>query len=398
MSDNIKKHILIITYNDYPVYEGLGVRIRNISKVLQLEGFDVTIFAPNIDHARPVTEIVDGIRVIRIGLYIPSFLKKNRIVARSLLMVLHTIASPFIYFSRLRKFQFHTIIAEHIYAVPVACVLKFFTKKKILVDDIINVSEIMKEGGHHNLAKWFTKIEKLLFRYCDDFIYTSEISHRYYSERGAVPGIFLPNGVDTTVFKPLSKRNDKFTIFFNGSTFSGQNVAAIVNFLDIAQFIHTTTSADILFRLSCWPLYNLDEHLQNRIQKAGSWLEFTEGIEQIHKAIAEADLAILPYSKDHLLTGGTRLKAMEYLSCGTIVLSTPEGVMGITGLKDGHHYMLAKNISELAELVLYSYSNQQSIRKIGKNGRKFVIEQYDWKATTRVLISNLTCKYHQNCR
>ena len=90
----VNKHILIITYNDYPVYEGLGVRIKNLARVMVEKGHTVTIFAPNIENRQPKVESFAGGRIIRANIYVPSFLRKNRVIARAWSMIVQTIVTP----------------------------------------------------------------------------------------------------------------------------------------------------------------------------------------------------------------------------------------------------------------------------------------------------------------
>lgn len=382
-------HILIITYNDYPVYEGLGVRIRNLSRNLLKEGFHVTIIAPNIDNRRPLYEILDGIQIIRFNIYLPGLIKKIRIPARFLSMVIQFFSAFNIYRKHLRERKVDLIIAEHIYSLPFAIRIKKLKKSLLYVDDIIAVTDILRATRLRILAPLFKRFESTLFKHADDFISTSPVSYDYYKQRGAISRISIPNGVDSSLFKPCSSINENLVVFFNGSTYSDQNRKAACHFISIGEEIASKKEKGINFRLICWPFYNLDSSVQNLIRKKPLWFSYLPGAENIEEEIGKADITILPYEKGHGLTGGTRLKALEYMACGKLVISTVEGILGIQGLVSGEHFVLATDLDEFPQLILKYADWPEERRRIGDNGRKFVLENYDWSVTTRPLIDRL---------
>ena len=102
-------HILIVTYNDYPAFEGLGTRIANIARVLTEHGCEVTVFAPNIDKQQPREEWADGVRIVRITLYVPAFLARVRVLARAWCMLGQSLLSVRAYRYFFRKME----IADH---------------------------------------------------------------------------------------------------------------------------------------------------------------------------------------------------------------------------------------------------------------------------------------------
>jgi glycosyltransferase involved in cell wall biosynthesis len=349
----------------------------------------VTIFAPNIENKQPKDDEFQGSRIIRTNIFIPHFIRKNRIIARAWSMVLQTIITPFIYISYLKKIPIDLILAEHIYSIPPAIVIGKFTKSKIFVDDIITVSNMLGKAGFPRFVRLFTAFEKKLFKRCNDFIHTSPISNKYYKERGAVSTLYVPNGVNCDEFKPIEKESDKIIIFFNGSTYSPQNVEAAANFIKIGKKVNEASDNTIYFSLSCWPEYNLPPSVRDDIKKEKQWLSFQEGVERIADEIGKTDITLLPYSKGHNLTGGVRLKALEYLACGKMVISTSEGIEGIIGLVPNEHFLLAESIDDFTVIISKIIFTQYEINRISTNARKFVLENYDWRVTTTELIERI---------
>jgi len=387
---NSKKHILIVTYNDYPVFEGLGVRIKNLARVLVEQGHQVTIFAPNIEYRRPRCEDFPGGKIVRGDIWTPNFLKKNRVIARAWSMVIQTIAMPIAYRKHLRNRPIDLILAEHIYSVPSAIVVKAFTRSKIIVDDIITVSDALKDAGFPRLVRFFTRFEKLLFSYCHDFIYTSPVSDRYYRERGANPTLYVPNGVNCDEFKPVhTGHGRRAVVLFNGSAYSPQNTEAAVNFIAIGKKMMEADWTDLEFRLVCWPAYNLPEAVLEAVTTEKHWLSYQEGVDNIAEEIGAATITLLPYSQGHHLTGGTRLKALEYMACGKLVIATPEGIAGITGLIPYEHYLPAATPDAIPDVLADALRNPDLVEKIGKQARHFIQRHYDWRITSKALLDRL---------
>ena len=383
------KHILIITYNDYPVYEGLGVRIRNMARVLIENGHQVSIYAPNIEHLRPVSEWVDGVRIVRSNIFVPGFLKRNRVVARTYSMVLQFFLSLLAYLRHFRGRKIDLIISAHIYSIPAAIVLRGCSGAKIYVDDIITVADALRDAGYRSLVGVFTAFERLLFRFCTEFIYTSETSRRYYLERGATPRIYLPNGVNCDEFTVKATLNAKKVVFFNGSTYSTQNTAAAENFIQIGRELMQQGQTAFRFKLVCWPKYYLPAAVQEALVTESSWLEFEEGVEKIENEIAKADIVLLPYNAGHHLSGGVRLKALEYMAASKMLISTEEGVEGISGLLHGEHFWLAEDISAVPSLIATILQSPTEMERMAKNARIHVQNHYDWRTTMVELIARI---------
>lgn len=385
-----KETILIIAYNDYPGYEGTVVRIRNHAAIFLENGFKVTIFAPNIDNRRPKEEYLMGCQIIRTNIFVPKFLKRKRILARAWSMLVQTIQTPFVYRKFFKKLSIKVIQAIHVYSIPPAIIIRFFKRKKITVDDAPPVSDMLSNAGSTMVAKFFTLFEKILFRFCHLFIYTSPALVTYYKRRGAKATLCALNGVNCNEFKPLqfNSDRDKTILFFNGSTFSRENCAAIENFVEIGKKLIASEVTNLEFRLVCWPKYNLPASVCNDIDNEKTWLSYKEGVEDIVAEMEEADIALLPFSQDHdhVHAHGARLKVLEYMACGKLVISTSEGVEGVNGLIPGEHFLLAKTIEVMPQIISEIINSPDTRKKMGESAREFVLNNYDWRKTTAELV------------
>jgi len=74
---------------------------------------------------------------------------------------------------------------------------------------------------------------------------------------------------------------------------------------------------------------------------------------------------------------GTRLKILEAMSQGNVVVSTRRGAEGIR-VKDGEHLFLADEPKPFAQAVLRVLSEPQLFDRVRRAGRTLVEKHYDW--------------------
>lgn len=388
MNDNSPLHILIVTYNDYPSYDGLSTRVANLARGYAEEGHRVTIFAPNVDGRQKGEERVgESTRIVRVNIPLVGLLKARRLWLRGYVTIIQTLFALALYGRYLRKTKLDIIQAQQIYAIPTALILKVLTRAKVVADDITTVADILRETGHAFLAYLFTALEQVLFAGCDEFIATSEVCRDYCVARGAVPGIWGPNGVDCRKFTPLPVNNEKKEIFFNCSTYFHQNIKAIGFFLELGRALIGRVDRPFVCHLVCGPLANLPRELMAQQAELGEWLVVEPSALHIEPLIQGADIALLPYRPGDHLTGGARLKVLEYMACGKVVVSTPEGVEGIPGLVAGRHLLVPENEEALVATLAEILVNPAEYAPLGEAARDFVVTRYDWRLISRRIVA-----------
>jgi glycosyltransferase involved in cell wall biosynthesis len=177
----------------------------------------------------------------------------------------------------------------------------------------------------------------------------------------------LPNGSDTDArqFQPITNQYKKF--LFVGSLNYFPNVNGIQWFTE-----------HIFAKLP--PSYELNIVGKSPQLDDYSYLDLYPNV----NLIGEVD-TVEGYYRDHdvfvvpLLEGsGTRLKILEALSYGKLVVSTPKGIEGIQA-KDGIEYLEFNNFESFKTNVLSQLENIARIETIRKNGRQLIEKQYSWK-------------------
>jgi glycosyltransferase involved in cell wall biosynthesis len=186
----------------------------------------------------------------------------------------------------------------------------------------------------------------------------------------------IPNGVD---FNHFSKKNmdkhDPPRILFVGNFKWLQNVEA-VNILvnEIWPEIKKYTP-----KVELWIVGKSIP--QNVVAASGkdNRIVITEGIVDIRDAYKAATLMLVPIYGP----GGTRLKVLEAMASALPVVSTRIGVEGLE-ITPGKHALVADKNKDLVSEAIRILKNKNLAERIGREGQKFVKENYDWESIVKL--------------
>lgn len=112
-------------------------------------------------------------------------------------------------------------------------------------------------------------------------------------------------------------------------------------------------------------LKKLAEH-DNRIEVTGR-------VDDVRPYMEQAKVFVTPLR----IGGGTRLKILEAMSMEKAVVSTSIGAEGIDYTKDSD-ISIADQPQEFADVVISLLNSDEDRKSMGENGRKLVLEKYDW--------------------
>lgn len=97
---------------------------------------------------------------------------------------------------------------------------------------------------------------------------------------------------------------------------------------------------------------------------------------QVPKYISAIDVCLIPFKKSQISESALPLKLFEYMACGKPVISTElPGIKNVAGEK----VMYATNEKEYKERIAELYKNEELRHEMGKSGREFVAENYNWE-------------------
>jgi glycosyltransferase involved in cell wall biosynthesis len=186
----------------------------------------------------------------------------------------------------------------------------------------------------------------------------------------------VTNGVDELYFVPQVREIKPCSMVFTGSMDWRPNQDAMKYFLrEIYPLV-----------LEALPEASLTVVGRN----PPSWLKTMAGefpnvtvtgtVDDVRPHIAEAALYIVPLR----IGGGSRLKILEALAMGKVVLSTTVGAEGLD-LEDGRHLLLRDDPKTLAETAVGVLNDPSRYDALAAEGRKKVLDTYTWDAISGVM-------------
>lgn len=112
----------------------------------------------------------------------------------------------------------------------------------------------------------------------------------------------------------------------------------------------------------------------------------TGGVDDVRPYMERSKVFVVPLR----IGGGTRLKILEAMSMNMAVVSTSVGAQSITYIKD-QNILIADAPQEFAQSVLSLIDDQDRAFQLGREGRAFVCEKYNWN----IVGKNLSVLYER---
>ena len=264
--------------------------------------------------------------------------------------------------------------------------VKIVLRKPIVVDCHDAFQSLRVQ--HTSIFRRFleTSIEKLAYKIADNVLVVSESEKRLLLSYGVEEKrvLVVPNGVDTEAFRRSvdSTRIKKEynlegfrTVVFVGNLSYAPNREAI-ELLDsrIAPVVNERLS-NVKFLVVGKLRHNFD------LQR----LSFTGFVDDVASVISACDVAVAPLFQG----SGTRLKILEYFSCGLPVVSTSIGVEGLD-VKDGANIFIENEPDKFAFRIVELLGNRGLAESMGNAARVLAVTNYDWKHIVRKLEESLS--------
>jgi len=110
------------------------------------------------------------------------------------------------------------------------------------------------------------------------------------------------------------------------------------------------------------------------LQMQSNHIKVYGNADDIRPAVAQAAFFVVPLRSG----SGTRLKILDAMAMGKVVISTTLGAEGID-CTHNENIMIANTEKEFVDTITSLQSQPERIRRIGLSARKFVENSYDWK-------------------
>lgn len=186
----------------------------------------------------------------------------------------------------------------------------------------------------------------------------------------------VPNGVDQEFFEKKNTNIGK----------KGKTVLFVGNF----KWLQNREAVSILVK-NIWP------RILNKLPDAKLWIvgrfptgeihnfasgsvEISSDIDDIRNAYLKSDVLLAPIYGP----GGTRYKILEAMASGLPVVTTPTGIEGI-GAVNNKHALICGNEEDFVKKTVNLLTDRRLYRTLVINGRKLVVEKFNWEIITRTL-------------
>ena len=182
--------------------------------------------------------------------------------------------------------------------------------------------------------------------------------------------LVIPVGVDISFFCPKPELRGKNTIIFYGAMGGKPNIDALLylwnNILPLIQ-------KELKIKLII-----IGSNPPNRIRKLAEnkWVEVTGYVQDVRKQIARGSIMILPLR----LGSGFRSRVCEVMAMEVPVVGTHNALDSIE-CTHGENAIVSDDPKELAKWTIEILKNDTLRQRIGRNGRKLVIEKFSLEAT-----------------
>nr|WP_315199063.1 glycosyltransferase family 4 protein [uncultured Flavobacterium sp.] len=362
-------HICFLT-NEFPKegfpHGGIGSFVKTIALALVEKGIEISVIGINY-KANDEVEIIENVTVYR--------LKKSTVKGLS-----------WYYNSKAINKKINEIHKQKAISIIESSELglAFITKIK----EIKYV--IRLHGGHHFFAesenreinKWKGFQEKRSFKKGDAFIAVSQYVKNYtekYLSYNHKPLAYINNPIDTELFEPTIGNEFEEKIVFAGTVCEKKGIRQLIQAFPLVKKEYPNATLEIYGRDWFFPdgssyVQMLEEKELSQLGDIAKDINFHGAIAytDIPLAYAEATVCVFP---SHMETQG--LVAPEAMAMEKTVIFTklgpgPETIDEYeTGLLCDPH-----SPNDIAEKIIWVFSNKEKAKEMGKAARKFVLRKY----------------------
>ncbi len=218
----------------------------------------------------------------------------------------------------------------------------------------------------------YLRFERRALGGADATVAVSELDAERFRQDFGVPRVeVVDNGVDTRAFRPGGGDRAPGLLLFLGALDWRPNLDAVRQLLD--RVFPAVRAAEPQARL-CVVGRNPPEALRSRVSGTPG-AELHADVPDVRPFLARCALLVVPLR----IGGGSRLKILEALACGTPVVSTRIGAEGLA-LEPGRHLTVTEGVEDLASALVSAVRDPGPALEQAARGRREILRRYDWDA------------------
>jgi glycosyltransferase involved in cell wall biosynthesis len=225
--------------------------------------------------------------------------------------------------------------------------------------------------GEEAAARWEAertlRFERRVASRCVACLAVSDVEAAAATTLLGVPGVHvIPNGVDTTFFRPSREPALPACLLFTGMMGYPPNVDAACYFAgEVLPLVRRRLPAATFHIVGTDPAPAVQELASAGVTVHG-------GVPDIRPFFRAAEVVVVPLRKG----GGTRLKILEAAASGKAIVSTPLGAEGL-GFRDGAELLVADSGPAFAQAIVSLVEDRPRRRQL-ERGARGAAESHDW--------------------
>ena len=289
---------------------------------------------------------------------------------------------------------------------------KIYMISPALISKLIRVPHIVHLSGdavdqlrgtnfHPLLVAIYAMVEKINCRLSHRVIvttYNNKVIHeeRYHLSPDRV--VVIPNGANTDLFRPMNSEHAKEQVGIEKECLCVGFVGNLWVYEAVPHFIET---APIILaeKPNARFLIVGDGPMKSELMKYAETIGVSDEFiftgrvpyEAVPVHIAAMDVCVV--SLNTVKCGGTgisTLKLREYLACERpVVASDVDGTGDVVRDANAGIVVTPENIPDFAQAIIRLLKDKALREEMGKNGRKFIVENLSWDVLTKKLIEEL---------
>jgi len=231
------------------------------------------------------------------------------------------------------------------------------------------------------LAQQLKKYETNIFSSIDGIATISSQDQNKYIQLGCKkPMITIPFGISLNAYESVNnlnkKNSNKIRLFHIGAMDWKPNMEGVSWFIEEVWPLVLKSNPDVDLHIAgrAMPNWFIEKEVPNMINH--------NEVENAQDFMLANDIMIVPL----LSAGGMRIKIIEGMALGRVIISTTIGAEGID-YKDGHNILIANNAKEFNQQLSWLKANPEKLHEIGQNGKKLVETYYNNQRITEKLLS-----------
>lgn len=281
----------------------------------------------------------------------------------------------------LSKEKFDVIILESIFVAPYIGTIRRHSKAKLILRAHNIEYKIWRRLGkqsenkakriyYKHLAKRLKSFELDAFNQVDGIATISSLDEKNLRKKTDTPIINIPFGINLDEYKyAWSNSSDCFHL---GSLDWKPNLEGVSWFID--EVFSRVNDDSLTFYLAGREIPNwINNCKDERIKIVGE-------VDSAKSFISEQGIMIVPL----LSGGGMRVKIIEGLALGKVVITTSIGIEGIDA-KHGKNILIADSAKDFAQQLIEISKDAEKRKEISKNARQLI----EKKHTNNVIMQNL---------